>query len=325
MYSRHCAACGAELVEGTSFCANCGAPVETEGPGPTPGVDSGPSRCPSCGAEVAEDASFCASCGAPVQAEAPAATTPGEHCSACGAALPAGASFCGSCGAAVRAEGEVPLWAAPAAAEAEKVGFWRRAIGLGLIDFIVLRYVFLAIALFMVAAVTDPAETWILGAEDPLAGRFVHVYRECEPNPVTPVCFYYTNQDDYDTAETMAITFAIIWAAGLFVYLWIGNAGWRTMGKGLTGVRVVRKDSGQPLGPWRGLLRTLGYIVSLVPLGVGFLWAIWDKDKQTWHDKIAGSVVVRGEPSGCLVLLLWLIGIVGVGVLGAIMGAAMHS
>ena len=105
MYSKDCTSCGAELVEGASFCASCGAPTEAEAQGPTHSGDTGPSRCPSCGGDVAEGISFCATCGAPVAAVASAATALTGHCSACGAVLPAGASFCGSCGASVGKEG----------------------------------------------------------------------------------------------------------------------------------------------------------------------------------------------------------------------------
>jgi hypothetical protein len=60
MYSRYCTNCGAELVEGASFCTSYGARV---GP-PTP------LRCASCGAEVGEGVSFCTRCGTPVTAAA---------------------------------------------------------------------------------------------------------------------------------------------------------------------------------------------------------------------------------------------------------------
>ena len=33
--------------------------------------------------------------------------------------------------------------------------------------------------------------------------------------------------------------------------------------------------------------------MTALPLGLGYLWAIWDKQKQGWHDKMAGTVVVR--------------------------------
>ena len=46
--------------------------------------------------------------------------------------------------------------------------------------------------------------------------------------------------------------------------------------------------------------RYLGYYVSILPLGFGFLWIAFDKRKQAWHDKLAGTVVVRKPPAWSL-------------------------
>ncbi len=43
-------------------------------------------------------------------------------------------------------------------------------------------------------------------------------------------------------------------------------------------------------------VRYLAYFVSLVPLGLGYLWVALDKRKQGWHDKIAGTVVIYLAP-----------------------------
>ena len=43
------------------------------------------------------------------------------------------------------------------------------------------------------------------------------------------------------------------------------------------------------------LLRYVGYIVSAIPLALGFLWIIWDPEKQGWHDKIAKTRVIRSR------------------------------
>ena len=40
------------------------------------------------------------------------------------------------------------------------------------------------------------------------------------------------------------------------------------------------------------ILRYIGYFVSIVPLGLGYVWVAFDKRKQGWHDKLAGTVVV---------------------------------
>jgi uncharacterized RDD family membrane protein YckC len=55
---------------------------------------------------------------------------------------------------------------------------------------------------------------------------------------------------------------------------------------------VVDGKSFQALTIGQALLRYFGYLVSLLPLGLGFIWVAFDKRKRGFHDLIAGSVVV---------------------------------
>ena len=67
----------------------------------------------------------------------------------------------------------------------------------------------------------------------------------------------------------------------------------RTLGKWVTGLRVERRD-GEPLDLGRALLRhTVGYLLSLLPLGLGFLLAAFNREGRALHDLLAGTVVVR--------------------------------
>ena len=67
-----------------------------------------------------------------------------------------------------------------------------------------------------------------------------------------------------------------------------------TPGKYLAGEQVVEHLSGRNPGIGRMLLREIiGKWVSGLVFGLGYLWAIWDKDGQAWHDKIAGTIVVK--------------------------------
>lgn len=79
------------------------------------------------------------------------------------------------------------------------------------------------------------------------------------------------------------------------VLLWVKFLG--TPGKLLLDCRVVHAETGQALSFWRALLRYLAYYVSALPVMLGFLWIIWDKRKQGFHDKIARSVVVIYDDS----------------------------
>ena len=70
-----------------------------------------------------------------------------------------------------------------------------------------------------------------------------------------------------------------------------------TPGKLLLGCRIVdARDGGRPR-LWQVLVRLLGYGLSALPLGLGFLWMIWDKRHQAWHDKLARTLVVEDDES----------------------------
>ena len=73
-----------------------------------------------------------------------------------------------------------------------------------------------------------------------------------------------------------------------------GSSG-QTIGKRVLGIRVIDFDSGSSLGYGRAALRWIGRLASALPCLLGYFWMLWDKQKQTWHDKIANSVVVPAE------------------------------
>jgi uncharacterized RDD family membrane protein YckC len=66
-----------------------------------------------------------------------------------------------------------------------------------------------------------------------------------------------------------------------------------TPGKLWLDLQVVDASSHQTLRWGQSLLRYIGYFISALPLGLGFFWILWDKRRQGWHDKLAGSVVLH--------------------------------
>lgn len=68
---------------------------------------------------------------------------------------------------------------------------------------------------------------------------------------------------------------------------WFG----RTPGKALLGLAVTTEDGDRP-GTLRSLARFVGYMLSTVPLGAGFLWVLVDDHRRGWHDHLAGTRVV---------------------------------
>jgi uncharacterized RDD family membrane protein YckC len=66
------------------------------------------------------------------------------------------------------------------------------------------------------------------------------------------------------------------------------------VGKMTVGIKVVGVD-GQPPTGGRALLRYVGYALSGLVLSLGFLWVIFDRKRQGWHDKMAGTYVMYSD------------------------------
>ena len=87
-------------------------------------------------------------------------------------------------------------------------------------------------------------------------------------------------------------------ALGFAYYTYLeGSPSGQTVGKRAMNIRVVDLESGGSIGTSRALIRYVGRFLSAIACGVGFLWMLWDKEKQTWHDKLANSVVVPTSSS----------------------------
>ena len=71
-----------------------------------------------------------------------------------------------------------------------------------------------------------------------------------------------------------------------------------TPGKIAIGARIVDARTGGKPGTVQLVGRYLAYYVSIIPLMLGILWVAFDPRKQGWHDKLAGTVVVRPRRRG---------------------------
>ena len=90
-----------------------------------------------------------------------------------------------------------------------------------------------------------------------------------------------------------SIEFAI--AAAVFLLFWIFRNS--EPGKMIFSAVIVDADSHHSPSKGQYLIRYLAYYISLLPLGLGFLWIAFDDRKQGWHDKIAGTVVIQKSQS----------------------------
>jgi uncharacterized RDD family membrane protein YckC len=82
----------------------------------------------------------------------------------------------------------------------------------------------------------------------------------------------------------------------LVVLAGYGALMWKLKGTTVGGIifnlRVVRTDA-RDIEWETAIVRALSCFLSLVPAGLGFFWMLFDNNRQTWHDKIAGTIVVR--------------------------------
>ncbi len=82
---------------------------------------------------------------------------------------------------------------------------------------------------------------------------------------------------------------AIGWA---FYQAYLTGQTGQSFGKEKMQIRVLSESTGQPIGGGMGIARYFVHIVDGIPCYVGYLWPLWDAKKQTFTDKILGTVVI---------------------------------
>ncbi|MFI9391020.1 RDD family protein [Streptomyces bauhiniae] len=66
----------------------------------------------------------------------------------------------------------------------------------------------------------------------------------------------------------------------------------QTIGKKVVGTRTLKEDTGQPLGGGMAFVRQLAHMLDSLPCYLGYLWPAWDSKRQTFSDKVCGSIVI---------------------------------
>ncbi|MGV6396499.1 RDD family protein [Pseudomonas caspiana] len=85
-----------------------------------------------------------------------------------------------------------------------------------------------------------------------------------------------------------AILFMVLF--GFFAKFWTHSG--QTLGMQVWGIRVQNAD-GSGISLMQALLRFMVSIASWLCLGLGFVWALFDKHKRSWHDLYSNSQLVR--------------------------------
>ena len=103
----------------------------------------------------------------------------------------------------------------------------------------------------------------------------------------------------FDAASTSLFVgpadFLLSWVAPAVavIVFWIYKQA--TPGKMALSIRIVDATTGSPPSTGQCVGRYFAYFVSIFPLGLGLIWVAFDKRKQGWHDKLAGTVVIRSK------------------------------
>lgn len=149
-------------------------------------------------------------------------------------------------------------------------GFWRRLVAY-MIDNTIITIIFILLAILAMVAYFAGA---VGGESDNLITTFA------DPGRIALM-----------TILIWGVSFCV--AMAYFTYFH-GTTG-RTPGKMLMGLQVVGTD-GKPISFGIAFLRSVGYLISSIVFCLGYIWIGFDKRKQGWHDKIAGTVVIIRNP-----------------------------
>jgi uncharacterized RDD family membrane protein YckC len=79
----------------------------------------------------------------------------------------------------------------------------------------------------------------------------------------------------------------------IFATIWFWLRFLATPGKMVTKLKVVDAKTGGKMSLGQAIARYFAYLVAMLPFFLGFIWIGFDKKKQGWHDKLAGTVVIR--------------------------------
>jgi uncharacterized RDD family membrane protein YckC len=104
---------------------------------------------------------------------------------------------------------------------------------------------------------------------------------------------YGTGYFDSDKIIQGPLDFFVSWVfpAIAVILFWIYKSA--TPGKMAISSKIVNAHTGEKPSVGQFVGRYFAYFISGIPLGLGIIWIAFDKRKQGWHDKLAGTVVIR--------------------------------
>ncbi len=222
--------------------------------------------CAGCRAHNQSTSQYCYRCGLKLPEQTTIPGNPVKVCSGCHASNSPTSEYCYKCGLKLSKETTV-------AGEYSPAGFWIRLASF-LIDNIL---VFIGSLIFGVV----------------LVAILITIFPDLAGNPVDEYTW-----DAILTASESPATW-LDWAIFVFFFIF-GIAyftiaiGWKgqTLGKLMLGLKVVRTD-GRRAGFLHAFVRSLGYLLSISSIGIGFLVIAWNDQKRGLHDFISDTKVIK--------------------------------
>jgi uncharacterized RDD family membrane protein YckC len=98
--------------------------------------------------------------------------------------------------------------------------------------------------------------------------------------------------DETDLDSLLFLYYAMFAVMNLVYFTWFHGITGQTIGKRILGLKVVR-TTGESMNLGIAFLRWVGYIISSSIFYLGFIWIAFDQKKRGWHDRIAGTLVIK--------------------------------
>lgn len=84
---------------------------------------------------------------------------------------------------------------------------------------------------------------------------------------------------------------SVVLSLAYYWFFWTRMDG-QSPGKRMMKIRIIKADGSQ-LSDTDALIRAVGYYVSGMIFMLGYIWALFDDNRRTWHDLLAGTLVVK--------------------------------
>lgn len=93
------------------------------------------------------------------------------------------------------------------------------------------------------------------------------------------------------------ILYLVVAAVGIWFSVQVGQTG-QSPGMRVVGIKAVSSRTGEPIGGAMGFVRSICHFVDNIICYIGWLFPLWDKNRQTIADKIVGTVVITVPKQG---------------------------